>query len=248
MKFLFKLSRLIHRALPENMKGIVKPISDRVYRLLNPELRGQRNWYRKYYGTTNLRQREELFISLARFMNVNRPYTGYYMEFGCHSGTTMKLAWKHFRWLFDFEYLAFDSFEGLPEIAEIDEMSIWSKGRLKTDEIDFRRIVTKSGLPQDKLQTIKGCYIESLTDHHAHSLSQKSAAVIYIDCDLYESAVSVLDFARHFLTTGTIIVFDDWNCFFGDPNRGERRAFTEFQQKYPELRFSHIMATPEAST
>ena len=26
------------------------------------------------------------------------------------------------------------------------------------------------------------------------------------------------------------IVFDDWNCYYADPRRGQRKAFSEFKQ------------------
>ena len=33
----------------------------------------------------------------------------------------------------------------------------------------------------------------------------------------------------------TIISFDDWNCFRGDPDRGEKRAFREWLEKHPDI-------------
>ena len=80
-------------------------------------------------------------MSIARFANINRPIVGAYMEYGCHEGNTMRMAWDNFRWLFDWDYYAFDSFEGLPEISEIDRQEIWQKGKLKTTAEEFRSIV-----------------------------------------------------------------------------------------------------------
>ena len=79
-------------------------------------------------------------------------------------------------------------------------------------------------------------------------LLPRKAAVIYIDCDLYTSTVHVLDFIQDFLQRGTIIVFDDWNCFFGDPNKGERKAFREFLAKNSGLVFEEFIRTNEAAT
>jgi hypothetical protein len=174
--------------------------------------------------------------------------TGYYFEFGCHEGKTMRLAYKHFRHLFDFDYVAFDSFEGLPEIEKIDEQEIWKKGKLKTDEDKFRKIVRSSGMPDGKLTTVKGYYDKSLTVELQRKLLPKKAAVIYVDCDLYHSTVPVLEFCRVFFQRGTILVFDDWNCFHGDPNRGERRAFREFKHKYPQFIFEEFVSTNEAKS
>jgi O-methyltransferase len=33
------------------------------------------------------------------------------------------------------------------------------------------------------------------------------------------------------LQTGTVIAFDDWFCFKGDPGKGEQRAFREWLEK-----------------
>lgn len=199
-------------------------------------------WLRRYH-IRNQAEREYMFMSIARFQNINRPIPGYYFEFGCHSANTMRMAWNNFQWLFDFTYVAFDSFEGLPEIAAIDHQAIWEKGKLKTDEDEFVRICTRHGIPRNRLITIRGFYDRSLNAALAAKLLPKKAAVIYIDCDLYESTVPVLRFVRDFLQVGTIIVFDDWNCFHADPERGERRAFTEFCLANPELRFEKFVAT-----
>lgn len=186
---------------------------------------------------------EYLFVSIARFCTANRPINGYYFEFGCYSAGTMRLAYDYFHHLFDWKYVAFDSFEGLPEIQEIDRQEIWQQGKLATSENEFIRIVTKHGLPREKLITVKGFYDISLTDRLKRALMPEKAAVIYIDCDLYTSTVPVLEFVRSFLQRGTIIVFDDWNCFWGDPGKGERRAFREFRAKYPELIFEEFVST-----
>ena len=79
-------------------------------------------------------------------------------------------------------------------------------------------------------------------------LLPRKAAVIYVDCDLYESTVPVLKFIKPFLQRGTIIVFDDWNCFHGDPDRGERRAFKEFMDKELRLKFEEFVHTNEAKS
>ena len=45
---------------------------------------------------------------------------------------------------------------------------------------------------------------------------------------------------------GTVLVFDDWFCFCGDPERGERRAFRELRQRHPRLRFEDFLQGSEA--
>ena len=44
----------------------------------------------------------------------------------------------------------------------------------------------------------------------------------------------------------TVLVFDDWFCFYGDPAKGERRAFHEFCKSNPDLIFEDYIQTNEA--
>lgn len=188
-------------------------------------------------------QRYEIMLDIARFATINRPITGYYMEFGSHEANTMRMAWRAFGGLFDWDYIAFDSFQGLPDIAPVDEQEIWAKGRLETAEAEFLRLCHRAGLPADRLRTVKGFYDDSLTPELQQRLLPRKAAVVYVDCDLYLSTIPVLDFVKPFLQPGTIIVFDDWNCFLGDPEKGERRAWREFLEANPDLRFEPFVQT-----
>lgn len=203
-------------------------------------------WTRQYYTKFSKDQRKFIFQSIAKFCHINRPIDGYYFEFGSHEANTFRMAWDCSKYLFNWTYVAFDSFEGLPEIGEVDRQVIWERGKLKTEEEKFVKIVTKYGMPKDRIVTVKGFYNDTLTDKLKNRFLPKKAAVIYIDCDLYESTVPVLNFIYDFLQIGTIIVFDDWNCFYGDPDKGERRAFREFRRRQPELKFEEFVRTNEA--
>jgi O-methyltransferase len=216
--------------MKELIKRLRQPLS-RLYHTFHPYDR----WVKNVYGPANVGRRRDLLLTVATFAHMNRPIKGYYFEFGCHDAKTIRMAWDCFHWLFDWDFVAFDSFEGFPPIAEIDRQEIWQAGKLKTEEKDFIAICRRHGI--DRLRTVKGFYNESLTAATAETLAGKPAAVIYVDCDLYESTVPVLEFCRSFLQVGTVIVFDAWTCFWADPNRGEQRAWREFQERYPDLKF-----------
>ena len=192
-------------------------------------------WIRDEYDGFRTQSRRNVFMSIAVFCNQNKPIDGYYLEFGCHLGRTMRLAWDATKYLFDWTYVGFDSFEGLPEIEEMDRMPIWQKGSVKTTEEDFIRTVVDHGMPRERLITVKGFFKDSLTEELKQKLLPVRAAVIYVDCDLYASTVPVLEFAKDFLQRGTVIVFDDWFCFHGDPDRGERRALRSFLERNPGI-------------
>lgn len=238
--------RRLYHLLPAGLRGGVMPLAHRLRQWIDPELRAHHTWVRTHYSPFGVHIREQIFLSIARFCHINRPIDGYYFEFGCHTARTMKLCWKHTRHLFNWTYIGFDSFEGLPEIEEIDRQQIWAKGRLKTAEEEFVATVTGAGMPKDRLITVKGFYDQSLTEELSRRLQPKKAAVVYVDCDLYASTVPVLKFILPFLQPGTIIVFDDWNCFIGDPEKGERRAWREFTEANPSLRFESFVSNGEA--
>lgn len=196
----------------------------------------RRRWV-KTYTRENLARRERLFLNVAAFAHGNRPLNGYYFEFGCNQAHTFRMAWTHFHRLFDWQFVAFDSFEGLPDIAPIDQQDIWAKGRYAITEKDFRDICLRHGVAPNRFITIKGFYDDSLNETTRQRLADKKAAVIYVDCDLYMSTVPILKFCRDFLQVGTVIIFDDWNCFCADPERGERRAWQEFLTANPTMHF-----------
>ncbi len=203
-------------------------------------------WMRDEYDRFRTEARKRIFMSIAVFCHHNQPINGYYFEFGCHGARTMRMAYDAFHVLYDWTYVAFDSFEGLPDITEIDRMQIFKKGNLKTSEEEFVRDLAEHGMPREKLLVVKGFYDDALTEALKDRLLPAKAAVIYVDCDLYTSTVPVLNFVKDFFQRGTIIVFDDWFCFYGDPSRGERRAFREFLGRNPDLIFEEFIQTSEA--
>jgi O-methyltransferase len=238
--------RLRQALLPgyQKLPGGTKSIARRVFAVLQGPLFSKRGrWLRYTYARHITEERKYLFLCIARFANVNRPIEGYYMEFGCFEANTMRLAYDTFHHLFDWHYVGFDSFEGLPEIEAIDRQDAWQKGKLKTAEQNFIQICRRHGLPANRLRTVKGFYADSLTEELARDMLPRKAAVIYVDCDLYVSTVPVLSFVTVFLQVGTIIVFDDWNCFDADPDRGERKAWREFCDLHPHLRFEPFVQT-----
>jgi len=157
------------------------------------------------------------------------------------------MAYDAFSHLYDFTYVAFDSFEGLPEVEGIDVHSgLWYRGKMCTSEESFVKMCLAHGLPRNRLRTVKGFYEDSLTTALRDELAPLKAAVVYIDCDLYASTIPVLRFIRDFLQPGTVLIFDDWFLFYGDPERGERRAFKEFCAANPRAaRFEPFFSTQE---
>ncbi len=66
----------------------------------------------------------------------------------------------------------------------------------------------------------------------------KKASIIWVDCDLYRSAATVLDFVTPLLQDGTLIIFDDWYAYRGNPRLGEQRAFGEWTEGVKNFTFT----------
>ena len=240
--------RRLYNALPKWCQQLARSIISVRNIVPYTESYKRRWWLDQVYSEFGRNQRKNIFLSIARFHHINRPIDGYYFEFGCNGAHTMRMAWDTFHYLFDYTYVGFDSFEGLPEISEIDRQEIWEKGKLAFEERKFIDVVTAHGVPSSRLLTVRGFYDESLTQDLRERMLPVKAAVVYIDCDLYTSTVPVLNWITPFLQRGSIIVFDDWNCFHGDPNRGERLAWKEYRERNPKLRFEPFITTNEAQS
>ncbi len=87
----------------------------------------------------------------------------------------------------------------------------------------------------DDVVTVPGFYDETLGAATKQRLGLEKAALVYIDCDLYESTVPVLEFITDLVGQGTIIVFDDWYRYQGRADQGEQRACAEWLGKNPDI-------------
>lgn len=135
------------------------------------------------------------------------------------------------------KFYAFDSFEGLPEIKGVDvgNFKHFEQGQFTCSEAQFKDNIKRRGVDLGLVTIIPGWYNQVLTTKTKETLLIKKAAIVWIDCDIYESTIPVLDFLIDYVQDGTIIIFDDWFCFRGNPNRGEQRAFREWLGRNPQF-------------
>jgi hypothetical protein len=180
-------------------------------------------------------RREEVLDAALSFV-AHSKVEGDYLEFGVWKGGSLSAAChlsRRFKQLASMRFFGFDSFEGLPDIAEADAATgEFAKGDYATSKEVVEQALVKSGVDMNRVTLVKGWYDESLTPAKRSELALTKAAVVYIDCDLYESTVPVLEFITPLLSDGTIIIFDDWFCFRGHPDRGEQRAFREWTTEH----------------
>jgi len=117
-----------------------------------------------------------------------------------------------------------DTFEGMPENNE--ENVIFSKGNFKASIEEVKNSCYEQGLKEPQLCLYKGIFKDT-ADELKKNLKQ-NISIANIDCDLYESTKDVLCIIKPYIQIGTVLLFDDYNSFSADNDRGQRKAFKEF--------------------
>jgi O-methyltransferase len=192
------------------------------------------------------RNRWDAIDNLADYL-VNAEVGGEYLEFGVFQGTTFSYAFSVMSSLFkDMRFIAFDSFEGLPEPRGIDAeegfTSGFYKGQFACSEKEFTANLEKAGVDLRRAIVIRGWFDQTLTPETANQCKIRKIAAAWIDCDLYESTVPVLRFITPFLSVGTVILFDDWRCFRNLPDFGQQRACREWLAENPHIRLRQFIS------
>lgn len=177
---------------------------------------------------------------------------GDYLEFGVFSGNSFINAYHLLKTAFEqnwqrcaessedaarlskiwnsMRFFAFDSFQGLPEADGVDKATReFTAGQYMCTEQDFLASLQGAEVPLSRVVTVPGWFDETCTGTTISKHRMSRAAIIHIDCDLYLSTRTVLDFVTPLLQDGTVLIFDDWYHFRGNPNLGEQKAFREWQ-------------------
>jgi hypothetical protein len=174
--------------------------------------------------------KEEILSTFMRAVKWWDLPPGDYLEFGVYQGRSFIYAYRQAqKHRLDMHFYAFDSFEGLPEVKGQDgEYAVLRRGDYACDEPSFQRALIDNGVDLERVTVVPGFYDNTLNAETKKKLPLNRAAVVWIDCDIYESTKLVLDFVTPYLTTGSIIAFDDWFLFGADPKAGEMRAAREW--------------------
>ena len=165
--------------------------------------------------------------------------SGDYFEFGLYRGSTFahaqRTAERHLP-SSGMRFFGFDSFQGLPEPTGIDMATgEFGEGDFACTVEDVRAELDRRRVDWSRVHLIEGWYEDSLTDQLKAKLGTQRVAVALVDCDLYRSTVLVLGFLESLLQEGSILLFDDWDCFGRSDHMGERRAFREFLLANPRF-------------
>ena len=211
--------------------------------------------------SNHVASRDSIIYKAASFAAVNKV-KGDYLEFGVFRGGSYISAYYTLRHCFDeviksfgftmseedrmltssifqnMRFFAFDSFEGLPGVVDADGSGFFREGQFSASVGAFNSNLDAAGFPRERSVVVNGWYDKTLTRAVCDEHHLTKAAIVHIDCDLYESTRLVLEFITPLLVDGTILIFDDWFHFNGHPQRGEQRAFTEWSAKLTSWSFS----------
>jgi len=181
----------------------------------------------------------EFYYNAVHYINAEF-IEGDILEFGVYGGKSLSILAKaerigmlRHRNPVRRRVIGFDSFLGLPE--EREGHGFWKKGSFAVSPKMVVKRFKKEGLDEPILEI--GLFEDTLPKVLGSKYSK--AALIHVDCDIYESTITVLDAVEPILQDGTIIAFDDWFLYKANPNKGENRAFQEFIKKYPHWQPIH---------
>lgn len=161
----------------------------------------------------------------------NESVLGDYAEFGVLEGRTFVEAWlaSNRHGLRSMHLRAYDSFEGLPKTSGVDAGGPFYGGQFASPRAAFDRVT--HSIPRQRVEVVPGYFAETL-----QSARQAPVAVAWVDCDLYESTLPVLDYLTEQLVDGAVLIFDDWYCFRGRPDRGEQLACAQWLARNTHIR------------
>lgn len=163
---------------------------------------------------------------------------GDYYEFGLFRGFTFLTAYQEAAslGLKEMRFYGFDSFEGLPEVeeSEVGEGQFF-KGQFACSRDAVEANLRKHGVDFSRATLVEGYYENTLTEDLRSQHSFRRAACVTMDCDLYSSTRDALCWLTPYLEDKTVVIFDDWRSYGGDPEQGQPRAWQEWLAANPGM-------------
>ena len=182
----------------------------------------------------------------------NNNLHGFYIELGVYTGNSAIKSLKNFNqmkiwfnqqktsdehWrrevinssplnqIINFHFL--DTFEGMP--ANNENNRSFSEGNFISNLKDVQKNIEKHSLKDSNCYFYKGLFSDCKNNVKKNIGSEK-LAIANIDCDLESSTVDALNILDPHLQIGSIILFDDYNCFNANNALGQRKAFKGYSK------------------
>jgi len=118
----------------------------------------------------------------------------------------------------------FDTFAGTPEPSDRRDLNIvanrasWSKGQFRGGYDELQRYCEKN---YSSFVLHKGLFEDTLTPKFLESLSEYRPFLVWIDCDFYSAARTVITRLIPYLPTGCVVYFDEFEFNYGSRFAGE---------------------------
>ena len=193
------------------------------------------------------------FYRMDHIYDVMREFSGTYkgkfsvLEFGVASGytyTKMLYATQYLKVADRFTVHGFDTFEGMHETSDRADKDIvtddnWAIGQFKSDKDKIEEYC------RSKYQNFalhQGFFEDTLTPALLQKFESEPPVLVWIDCDYYSSAKTVMEKLIPVLPNGCVVYFDEPEFNYGSRFTGEARLIHEINQgQYGE----HIELVPD---
>jgi hypothetical protein len=181
-------------------------------------------------------QMADFFWDAFMVLSVN-DISGDYVEFGSWGANSITAAYEAVRDIGRPRHLwAFDSFQALPPVTHPRDAR-WKGPGFGQGGVDrFHEACAERGVPREAYTAVEGYYDATLPPLGADG-APADIALVYVDCNMYTSTVTVFDFLAPRLKHGMIVAFDDYFLYTARELSGERAALREFEVAHPEWRF-----------
>lgn len=166
-----------------------------------------------------------------------------YLEFGVYNGSTITAMTRALdaAGMTGVRVFGFDTFEGLPDFASSDCGGHWKPGEFSSSIEFTSSVLEHEHVDMSRVELVKGLFSESCTPEFIKKHSISKAALVMIDCDLYQSTVDALEFCKPVFADTTVVLFDDWFPL-ADQNEGEKPAWDEFLAANPQWQAEELFA------
>jgi len=185
-------------------------VAERVANLIYPKLHvGDRTkiwredeeflkWYERIDCSNNYRSLERKY-TVRELLKLVEGISGDTVECGAYKGATSYLICQHAE-IFSKTHCLFDSFEGL-SIPGVNDGAYWKEGDLTTSEISCRETLHSFA---------NVAYYKGWIPEKFHEVANRKFSFLHIDVDLYQPTLDSLIFFYPKMSSGAIIVCDDY--------------------------------------
>jgi len=158
---------------------------------------------------------------------------GDYLEFGVFTGSSFNYAMqmnRKLQYLGDMHtsFYGFDSFKGFGEKDVDDEHPFFKDDIFSINEKKVKKNIKKFSRGAN-YRLIDGFFEDSIKGKDIKEFNIEKSRLVLIDCDLRAPTEIALEFIKSSIQEGTIILFDEYNCYKGNVNKGEYIAFEKFK-------------------